>query len=100
MLTKSKGRRRFRLLLVKPTHYCDDGYPITWLRSPVPSNSLACLYGIAQEFAEQKVLGEDVEIEIHAFDEANTRIRPKKLAALIKRAPSCGIDGYRRCLLR
>jgi Radical SAM superfamily len=42
--------------------------------------------GIARHFAEQNVLGEDVEFEIHALDEANTRIRPQRLARLIKRA--------------
>jgi hypothetical protein len=78
--------RRFSLVLVKPTHYCDDGYPIQWLRSAIPSNSLACLYGIAKDFADKKVLGEDIAIEIHAFDEANTRIRPSHLAKLIKTA--------------
>ena len=71
---------------MKPTHYCDDGYPIRWLRSTIPSNSLACLYGIALECAERNVLGDDVEIEIHALDEANTRIRPARIAAQIKAA--------------
>src|SRR5262245_46781256 len=84
--TPAAAKRRFCLVLVKPTHYCDDGYPIRWVRSAVPSNSLACVYGIAKDFAEQNCLGEDVEIEIHAFDEANTRIRPDHLAALVKRA--------------
>ena len=28
-------------MLVKPSHYDDDGYVIQWLRSAVPSNSLA-----------------------------------------------------------
>jgi hypothetical protein len=73
-------------VLVKPTHYCDDGYPIRWFRSAIPSNSLACLYGIAADCAERDVLGEDVAIEIHALDEANTRIRPKRIAAMIKAA--------------
>ena len=73
-------------MLVKPTHYCDDGYPIQWWRSMIPSNSLACLYGIAKDVVDRKVLGEDVEIEIHALDEANTRIRPDRIAALIKAA--------------
>jgi hypothetical protein len=81
-------KRRFCLVLVKPTHYCDDGYPIQWYRSAIPSNSLACMYGIAQDFAEQSVLGDDIEIEIHAFDEANTRIRPERLAALVRAADS------------
>lgn len=80
------GKRRFCLVLIKPTHYCDDGYPIRWFRSLVPSNSLACLYGIAQDCSVREVLGDDIEIEIDALDESNTRIRPKKIAAKIKSA--------------
>ena len=37
----------FHLVLIKPTHYDDDGYPIQWFRSAIPSNTLACLYGLA-----------------------------------------------------
>jgi radical SAM superfamily enzyme YgiQ (UPF0313 family) len=85
-VTSRVAAKRFCLVLVKPTHYCDDGYPIQWVRSAIPSNSLACVYGIAKECADQKLLGEDVEVEIHAFDEANTSIRPEKFAALIEKA--------------
>ena len=80
------SKRRFCLVLVKPTHYCDDGYPIRWFRSAIPSNSLACICGIAEDCAERNVLGKDVEIEIHTFDESNTRIRPQRIAALVKAA--------------
>lgn len=52
----------------------------------VPSNSLACIAGIATECAERHVLGDDVAIEIHTFDEANTRIRPQRIAAMVKAA--------------
>lgn len=79
-------QRRFCLVLIKPSHYDDDGYVIRWLRSAIPSNSLAVLYGLALECSEQKVLGQDVEIEIHAFDETNTRIRPTRIASLIEQA--------------
>ncbi len=79
-------QRRFCLVLIKPSHYDDDGYVIQWLRSAIPSNSLAVLYGLALECAEQKVLGSDVEIEIHAFDETNTHIRTKRIAALVENA--------------
>jgi hypothetical protein len=82
----SVASKRFCLVLVKPTHYCDDGYPIRWFRSAIPSNSLASLYGIAEDCAARNVLGEDVDIEIHALDEANTRIRPERIAALIMAA--------------
>jgi hypothetical protein len=80
------GRPRFCLLLVKPSHYDDEGYVIQWLRSPIPSNSLASLYGLARDCAERGVLGSDIELEVRAFDETNTRIRPTRLARLIERA--------------
>ena len=83
---RPRPRRRFCLLLVKPSHYDEDGYVIQWLRSPIPSNSLASLYGLAKDCAERAVLGDDVEFEIHAFDETNTRIRPIRLARMIERA--------------
>jgi radical SAM superfamily enzyme YgiQ (UPF0313 family) len=78
--------RRFSLVLIKPSHYDDDGYVIQWFRSAIPANSLACLYGLALECGEQKVLGADVELEIHAFDETNSHINPKKIISLIERA--------------
>ena len=78
--------RRFSLVLIKPSHYDDDGYVIQWFRSAIPANSLACLYGLALECGEQKILGEDVEIEIHAFDETNSPINPKKIIRLIEQA--------------
>jgi radical SAM superfamily enzyme YgiQ (UPF0313 family) len=84
----SNRKRRFCLVLVKPSHYDDDGYVIQWFRSAIPSNSLAVLYGLALECAEQKALGDDVEIDIHAFDETNTHIRPDRIASLIESADS------------
>src|SRR3569833_1443084 len=78
--------KQIYLVLVKPSHYDDDGYVIQWLRSPIPSNSLASLYGLAKDCAERRILGDDVAIDIHAFDETNTRIRPARLAAMIEEA--------------
>ena len=81
------GRKRFSLVLIKPSHYDADGYVIQWLRSAIPSNTLAVLYGLAQDCKERKVLGEDVEIEITALDETNTRIRPERIARQIGKNP-------------
>ena len=47
--TAAKARRSFRLFLIKPSHYDDDGYVIQWVRSNMPANSLAVLNGIALE---------------------------------------------------
>ncbi|MBV9492858.1 MAG: radical SAM protein [Acidobacteria bacterium] len=80
--------RRFCLVLVKPSHYDDDGYVIQWLLSAIPSNSLAALYGLARDCAQRKVLGEDVALEIHALDETNSRVRPERIAKMIEKAGS------------
>jgi radical SAM superfamily enzyme YgiQ (UPF0313 family) len=77
-------RRTFNLVMIKPSHYDDDGYVIQWLRNVIPSNSLASVYGLARDCAERRVLGEDVDIVLHAIDETNTRIRPDRLERLIK----------------
>ncbi len=79
-------QKRFSLVLIKPSHYDDDGYVIQWFRSAIPANSLACLYGLALECREQKTLGEDAALEIHAFDETNTNIKIKNIVSLIEAA--------------
>ena len=55
---------RFLLYLVKPSHYDDDGYVIQWVRSAIPSNTLAVLHGLAADCRARHALGGDVEIEI------------------------------------
>lgn len=72
--------KRFSLVLIKPSHYDDDGYVIQWLRSAIPSNTLAVLNGLALDCRERKVLGPGVDIEITSYDETNTRIRPRQIA--------------------
>ncbi len=37
----------FHFIMIKPSHYDDDGYPIQWLRSDIPSNTLAAVNGLA-----------------------------------------------------
>lgn len=79
-------KKKFSLVLIKPSHYDDDGYVIQWHRSALPSNSLATLNGLALECVHNKVLGPDTDIEIHAFDETNTVIKPGKIISLIEKA--------------
>ena len=79
-------KRTFSLVLIKPSHYDDDGYVIQWYRSAIPSNSLACLYGLALECKQQEVLGDNVELLIHAFDETNSVILPDGISKLVQGA--------------
>jgi radical SAM superfamily enzyme YgiQ (UPF0313 family) len=88
------GERRFIVELIKPSHYDDDGYVVQWMRSWIPSNSLACLYAIAEDVAARRVLGDDVAIDIHAYDECHTIIPVKRIIRRIKAA-----DGGLVCLV-
>ena len=79
-------KKSFRLVLVKPSHYDDEGYVIQWLRSAIPSNTLAQLYGLARRCDSDKVLGDDVEMTIDAYDETNRVLPIKKMIRQMKKA--------------
>ena len=57
---------------------------IQWLRSAIPSNTLAVLNGLALECQSRRVLGENVELAITAYDETNTRVRPNRIARQLR----------------
>ena len=78
--------RRFCLYLIKPSHYDDDGYVIEWYRSPIPSNSLASLYGLAMDCRNAKTLGEDWELQIEAIDETNAPVHIDEVAKTVEAA--------------
>jgi radical SAM superfamily enzyme YgiQ (UPF0313 family) len=83
--------RRFQLILIKPSHYDDDGYVIQWARAFIPFNSLAVLYGIAQDCARREVLGPGVAIDATVVDETNTRVKPGKLLDFLRRHGGFGL---------
>ena len=89
----AEPKRRFQLVLIKPSHYDDDGYVIQWLRSSVPSNSLAAIYALVGDAAERKILGPDVEIDTTVMDETNTRVRPERIIAQLARHGGFGMVG-------
>src|ERR1700746_610825 len=76
---------RFHFVMIKPTHYDDDGYPIQWFRSGIPSNTLACPTGLAEDAQRRQVLGPGVEIRLHTYDETNRRVRPDRIIRLLQR---------------
>src|SRR5690242_13118477 len=84
-------RKTFHLILIKPTHYDDDGYPITWLHSHIPSNTLAALYGLAEDCRRRQTLGPDIDIVATPFDETNTRICPDRIVADIEAGGGKGL---------
>jgi hypothetical protein len=85
------AKRSFQLVLVKPSHYDDDGYVIRWWRAMIPSNSLAAVYGIAADCAQRQVLGPDVAIDIEAIDETHTRVNVLELLERFRRHGNFGL---------
>lgn len=76
---------RFRLVLIRPSRYDDDGYVISWWRSAIPSNSLAVLSELARDCVERRVLGEHVHVELTVIDESNRPVSGSAIADLIER---------------
>ena len=93
MLAPAATTRRFQLVLIKPSHYDDDGYVIQWLRSSIPANTLACVYALAADAAERRVLGTDVAVDITAIDESNTRVRVREIIATMRGHGGFGMVG-------
>ena len=92
-MTETPKGEVFHLVLIKPSHYDDEGYPIRWLRSAIPSNTLAVLNGLGLDCAERRSLGRDVEIVVSVYDETNTRIRPQRIAKQIRDNGGRGLVG-------
>jgi radical SAM superfamily enzyme YgiQ (UPF0313 family) len=88
------SQRRLVVELIKPSHYDDDGYVIQWMKSWIPSNSLACVYSIAEDVANRRLLGDNVDVELHAYDECHSII---PIRQIIKRIE--GADAGLVCLV-
>jgi hypothetical protein len=84
---------KFSLVLIKPTHYDDRGYPLQWRYSTIPSNALACINGLAEDCRQRQVLGPGVDIAITAIDETNAVVRPDRISAAIARSGGRGLVG-------
>ena len=91
--SKRATTRRFQLILIKPSHYDADGYVVQWLRSTMPSNSLAAVFSLANGAAKREVLGPDLPIDVIAIDETNTRVVPNKLMRRIAENGGLGLVG-------
>ena len=85
-------KKTFPVVLIKPSHYDDNGYVIQWERAAIPSNSLAVLNALARDCGDRKVLGPDVEVIVDAYDETNTIIPIKRIIKRIKKR-NCGMVG-------
>jgi hypothetical protein len=88
-----RGGALFHVVLIKPTHYDDDGYPIQWVKAAIPSNTLACLNGLAEDASRRQVFGSDVVIRVPTYDETNRRVRPDRIIRMVRRAGGHALIG-------
>jgi len=87
----SVSKKKFFVELIKPSHYDDDGYVIQWWKSWIPSNTLACLYGLTLDAAKRRVLGDDVEFVVNAYDEMNTVLPVKNIIRRFRNGGGHGV---------
>src|SRR3989337_2645296 len=69
---------KFRIVLIKPSKYDDDGYVIRFWKGVLPSNTLSVLNGLTEEVKRSRVFG-DLRIEIVTFDETTEKIPVKNI---------------------
>jgi radical SAM superfamily enzyme YgiQ (UPF0313 family) len=74
----AKPFERFRIVLIKPSKYDDDGYVIRFWKGVLPSNTLNVLHGLTEEVKSSGVFG-DLIIEIVTFDETAEKLPVKKI---------------------
>jgi hypothetical protein len=84
---------QFDFIMIKPSHYDDDGYPIVWWRTILPSNSLAALNGLARDADARQVLGPDVRFNLVPIDECNRHVVPSRIIEGIRRRGAKALIG-------
>ena len=87
--------KRFHVVLIKPSRYDDNGYVISWFRGVLVSNSMAVINALTEQADSEKVLGPDVEIITHFYDETVRRIPVKRLV----REVQSGVDRAVVCMV-
>ena len=75
----------FTFVLIKPTHYDDDGYPIQWFRSALPSNTLACMNSLAEDARQASRSWAWRRDRVETYDETNRRVFPSRIIRDLKR---------------
>jgi radical SAM superfamily enzyme YgiQ (UPF0313 family) len=70
--------KKFRIILIKPSKYDDEGYVIRFWKGVLPSNTLNVLHGLTEAVKDSRALG-DLEIEIVTFDETAEKLPVRKI---------------------
>src|ERR1700752_2707095 len=76
--------KKFRIVLIKPSKYDDDGYVIRFWKGVLPSNTLNVLHGLTEEVKRSGVFGA-LNIEIVTFDETAEKVPVEKIIGWSRR---------------
>jgi radical SAM superfamily enzyme YgiQ (UPF0313 family) len=86
--------RQLDFIMIKPSHYDDDGYPIVWWKTLIPSNSLAALNGLARDCAAREVLGPGIGLNLVTIDETNCHVVPERIVRDLRRRGARALIGF------
>jgi hypothetical protein len=78
------GPKKFPIVLIRPSHYDEEGYVIQWMRPAAPSNPLAELQQLIRSSLNRKVLGAEVQSSLRSLDEEMVRVHPERLASQLQ----------------
>ena len=70
--------KKFRIVLIKPSKYDDNGYVIRFWKGVLPSNTLNVLHGLTEEVKSSGVFGA-LRLQIVTFDETAEKLPVKKI---------------------
>src|SRR5690349_3284151 len=76
--------KEFRIVLIKPSKYDDDGYVIRFWKGVLPSNTLNVLHGLTEEVKSSGVFGA-LRLEIVTFDETAEKLPVKTIIGWSRR---------------
>src|SRR3989344_4609762 len=79
---------RIVVVLIKPTHYDNNGFPYRYWRGVLPSNSLAAMYALTNEALAHIVPGE-IATEVYMLEDGIHR-QANELKELMQRFPQEG----------
>ena len=83
--TPPPGFKKFRIVLIKPSKYDDDGYVIRFWKGVLPSNTLNVLQGLTEAVKESCVFG-DLKLEIVTFDETAESLPVRRIIRWSRRS--------------
>ena len=86
--------QRFEVVYILPSRYDDEGYVHRYVWGVLPSNTLFCLRSLTLDAVNKGILGEDVDVNVHVFDDSVHRIDPERIVRNARRRNAKLLVGF------